>query len=86
MGLRHPRGDRRLANSEIHRMLRNPIYVGDFLWCGKRHRGSHEPLVTRDVFDIVQAELGGKPRPRSGKRHAFMGLLTCARRPRPSPF
>ena len=35
--------------------------------------------MTLEVFDIVQAELGGKPRPRTGVRHPFMGLLTCAR-------
>ncbi len=44
IGLRHHRGDRRMTTSEIHRMLRNPIYTGDFLWLGQRRRGSHEPL------------------------------------------
>jgi hypothetical protein len=31
-------------------MLRNPIYTGDFLWIGKRRKGSHQPLVSHDVF------------------------------------
>jgi len=60
-------------------MLRNPIYIGDFLWLGKVHRGSHTALVSRDVFDQVQRVLGGTTRPRSKRRHAFMGLLTCAK-------
>ncbi len=80
IGLRHWRGDRRMTKSEIHRMLRNPIYTGDFLWLGKRQKGSHEPLIARATFDQVQAALGGKPRPHASQpRHAFMGLLTCAR-------
>ena len=63
-----------MTKSEIHRMLRNPIYTGDFLWLGKRHRGSHEPLVTHETFEQVRAVLGGKPRVRSPRpRHAFNG-------------
>src|SRR5258707_7288680 len=54
IGLRHWRGDRRMTTSEIHRMLQNPIYMGDFLWCGTRRRGSHEALVSADTFNRVQ--------------------------------
>jgi hypothetical protein len=80
MGLRHWRGDRPLSKSGIHRMLGTCIYTGDFRWLGKRHKGSHAPLVTHEMFNRVQAELGGKPRPRCPRpRHAFMRLLTCAR-------
>jgi DNA invertase Pin-like site-specific DNA recombinase len=80
IGLRHSRGDRRMTKSEIHRMLQNPIYTGDFRWLGKIHHGSHEPLITHETFAKVQAVLGGKPRQRLPRlRHAFMGLLTCAR-------
>jgi hypothetical protein len=49
---------------------------------GKRYPGSHEPLITRtrETFDQVQAVLTRKPRARYPKqRHAFMGLLKCAR-------
>jgi site-specific DNA recombinase len=60
-------------------MLQNPIYTGDFLWLGKRQKGSHEALVSHDTFVQVQEVLGGKPRPRNKRRHAFMGLLTCER-------
>jgi len=69
-----------MTKSEIHRMLQNPIYTGDFLWMGKRRRGSHEPLITHETFDGVQTVLRRKPRARYPKqRHAFMGLLACAR-------
>ena len=80
IGLRHSRSDRRMTKSEIHRMLTNPIYTGDFRWLGKIHHGSHEPLISHETFAQVQAVLGGKPRPRLPQsRHAFRGLLRCGR-------
>ncbi len=79
-GLTHPRSGRRMMKAEIHRILQNPIYTGDFRWHGRLFHGSHEPLVARDTFAAVQAVLNRKPRARYPKqRHAFMGLLTCAR-------
>jgi hypothetical protein len=79
IGLRHPRADRRMTKSEIHRMFDRLIYTGDFVWLGKRHKGSHDPLITHDTFERVQAVLRRKPRARYPRqRHPFMGLLTCA--------
>jgi site-specific DNA recombinase len=69
-----------MTKSEIHRMLQRLVYTGEFVWKGTRYAGSHQPLVTRETFDAAQAVLGRKPRARYPKqRHAFMGLLTCAR-------
>jgi DNA invertase Pin-like site-specific DNA recombinase len=80
IGLTHPRGNRRLFKSDVHRILQNPIYYGEFVWLGKRYQGSHEPLITPEIFEQVQAILRRRPRPRNPKqRHAFMGLLTCAK-------
>ena len=69
-----------MMKAEIHRILQNPIYTGDFRWHGRLFHGSHEPLISRDTFATVQAVLNRKPRARHPKqRHAFMGLLSCAR-------
>ncbi len=41
VGLTHNRsrsGPRRMTKSEVHRLLRNPIYVGDFMWNGRLYR------------------------------------------------
>ena len=79
-GITHPRSGRRMMKAEIHRILQNPIYTGDFRWHGRIYHGSHDPLISRDTFAAVQAVLNRKPRARYPKqRHAFMGLLTCAR-------
>ena len=80
IGLTHPRSGRRMMKAEIHRILQNVIYTGDFRWLGKMYRGSHTPLVSRERFQQVQDVLNRKPRARYPKqKHAFMGLLTCAR-------
>jgi len=78
-GLTHPRTGRQLFKSEVHRLLRNPIYYGDFLWDGKNYRGVHEPIITRELFEEAQAVFRARPRTRYPKQqHSFMGLLTCA--------
>jgi site-specific DNA recombinase len=80
MGLTHPRSGRLMFKAEIHRILQNPIYYGEFVWLGKRYQGSHEPIVSRTTFEAVQAILHRNGRGRTWKRlHPFMGLLTCAK-------
>ena len=82
LGLTHWRRDGPMTKSEIHRMFQNPIYTGDFRWLGKLYQGSRAPLITREVFQQVQAVLTGKGKGRRRyvkQRHPFMGLLTCAR-------
>lgn len=79
-GLTHPRAHRRLAKSEIHRILRNPIYAGDFLWKGKRYEGNHQPLISKILFETVQEVFESANRPKYTKhRHAFAGLVACGR-------
>jgi site-specific DNA recombinase len=79
-GLTHPRSGRRMTKSEIHRMLHNPIYTGDFVWNGKLYRGKHEPLISSTLFATVQDVFKQSNRPKYTKRrHAFAGLVSCAR-------
>jgi site-specific DNA recombinase len=80
IGLTHPRSNRRLVKSEVHRILRNPIYAGEFLWKGKRYKGHHEPIISMSLFEQVQEVFEGANRPKYTKRqHAFTGLVTCGR-------
>ena len=53
---------------------------GDFFWKGKHYKGSHDPIVSKELFDRVQSTFATANRPRYTKhRHAFAGLLTCGR-------
>jgi site-specific DNA recombinase len=61
-------------------MLRNPIYMGEFVWDGKTYEGNHEPIVSRELWDKAQAVLDGRSanRNRMPKRDfAFSGLIRC---------
>ena len=38
-------------------ILRNRFYIGEIVYRGEIHRGEHEPIVDRLLFDAVQARL-----------------------------
>ena len=44
----------------LHKIQRKRIYIGDFDYAGVTYRGSHEPLVTREVWERVQMVLDGR--------------------------
>ncbi len=71
-----------VPKATVNRILRNPIYTGDFEWNGVTYSGVHEPLVSRETFRRVQEVLDE----RSSKKHrfvkhdfAFAGLVSCGR-------
>ena len=79
-GLTNRTGGGALARSRIHQVLQNPIYHGEFYWLGQLHRGLHKPIISRDLYDRVQAVFAAANHPRHTKRrHAFAGLVTCGR-------
>jgi hypothetical protein len=50
-------------------MLKNRFYVGEIAYHGESHKGEHEPILDRDLFDTVQARLAeGAAKRRSGDR------------------
>ncbi len=80
-GLRTKRG-KKMARGAIYFLFENPFYYGMFEYpkgSGQWWQGSHDPMITAEEYDRVQALLGkrGKPRP---KNHVFefTGLAHCA--------
>ncbi|OGG51749.1 hypothetical protein A2704_07030 [Candidatus Kaiserbacteria bacterium RIFCSPHIGHO2_01_FULL_54_36b] len=74
-------GLKKLARSGFYRVLYNPFYYGWFEWpqgSGNWHKGKHEPMITREEYDRVQAFLGrgSKPKPET---HTFpyTGMIRC---------
>jgi site-specific DNA recombinase len=52
--------------------------VGEFLWKGRHYPGSHEPLVSRDLWEHTAAVFEAANRPRYGRhRFRYTGLLSC---------
>jgi site-specific DNA recombinase len=68
-----------LSKSHVEKLLKNCFYVGKFHWDGILYPGTHEPLVSRSLFDQVQNVFRGHNQPKYKKReYAFGGLLKCA--------
>ena len=78
-------GGRYLQISHIYRILTEPFYYGWFLvkndQTGERelHKGSHPHMITVEEFDLIQAKLGRKGRPRPQSKHHFLytGKIEC---------
>lgn len=62
-------------------VLHNPIYLGEFDWLGKRYPGKHPALVSREIWDRVQAttsERAVNPVHLLRAKRTFSGLVCCA--------
>jgi len=69
----------RISRAYLETMLKNPFYIGDFVWRGERYKGSHEPLVSKEQFRCVQDVFAGHHKPKYRKHSfAFAGFLRCA--------
>lgn len=65
-----------LARSKI----KNPFYIGLFRWRGQTYPGTHEAIVSQELWDRVQAAFRSHGRSRGKYRvhdFAFGGLITC---------
>lgn len=51
------RSGKPLKVSAFWYMLKNPFYKGLMSWKGRLVQGSHEPLITRELFDAAQVRL-----------------------------
>jgi site-specific DNA recombinase len=69
----------RLARSYFETILKNRFYRGYFVWQGVEYKGTHEPLISANLFDRVQDVFAGRNKPKHRKHaFAFAGLLKCA--------
>ena len=78
MGLVSRKG-KKLSNSNIQKILTNPMYYGAFLSNGELFPGIHEPCVSKKLFDTVQTILTSKtcPKKRGVKLFPLRGLFAC---------
>jgi len=68
-----------IRRNQFHRILQNPIYCGIIRHCGEDHEGKHEPLVSKKLFDDVQAIIGNRSRATGPKRkpYKYRGMFRC---------
>lgn len=70
-----------VPKSKIHGLLKDPFYYGEMRIKGVLYPHKYQHLITRDLFDRVQAVFAGyskKPFRYACKPFAFRGLIRCA--------
>lgn len=71
------RSGKRITLSMVYKVLKNPFYYGEFEYGGTMYSGTHEPLISKQLFDEVQKQLEVAPRNWGEKEFEFVRLLTC---------
>ncbi|MFA7653732.1 MAG: recombinase family protein [Candidatus Magasanikbacteria bacterium] len=70
-----------LRVSNIQYILQRSIYCGVFKYGGEMYEGKHEPIITKKLFDDVQAVMRNKGRPHNKKNHEYIfasNLFNCS--------
>lgn len=78
-GLRSNRGHK-LGISNVASTLKNPFYYGYFRWGSKLYKGTHSPIISKELFDATQRAFRGCNKEKQWVNDfAFTGLLTCGK-------
>jgi len=76
------RGGKKVTLSQIYLMLKNTFYYGEFEYpvgSGDWYKGSHPPLITKEIYDTVQEKLVVPVKSKWGSKvFTYKGLLRCA--------
>ena len=72
------RKDKPLSVSDYQYMLSNPLYYGVFRYKGEMYEGTHEPIITKKLFDKCQEVMlqRGKPKKETNK-FILRGWMRC---------
>jgi DNA invertase Pin-like site-specific DNA recombinase len=74
-------GNKNLTLSNVYVILQNHFYYGVFEYpknSGNWYKGKHEPLITKELFDLVQTQLKGNVlKTRQEKDFAFTRVIKC---------
>lgn len=78
-GLVYRKSKAPVAVSAVHSILRTRLYTGTFEWRGKLYKGTHQPLISPELWHSVQDILDGRRTKRGGleQNFAFSGLIQC---------
>jgi len=75
------KNNKKLSLANLYTILRNTFYYGEFEYPtggGMWYQGKHEPIITKELFDKVQASLQEQYIPKTeSKEFAFTKLITC---------
>ncbi|OAM90026.1 recombinase family protein [Termitidicoccus mucosus] len=77
-------GARRFRTDHLHKIIRNPIYLGRLRFRGEEFAGKYEALVSRDLWDRANAAVAKSLKPdiprwqaRDKHVHLLKGIVFC---------
>ncbi|MFH1601666.1 MAG: recombinase family protein [Candidatus Shapirobacteria bacterium] len=74
------RNGNKIPLSKVYSTLKNPFYYGEFefpVGSGTWYKGKHKPLITKEIFDKVQAILQTVPKGYKNKVFPFKKIFKC---------
>ncbi len=80
LNFRTAAGHKHLSLGNIYALLSNHFYYGVFEYpkkSGNWYTGKHEPLITKELFDLVQAQVKSQIIRSESKEFAFTKMMTC---------
>ena len=80
LNFRTAAGHKNLALGNIYIILQNTFYYGVFEYpkdSGNWYTGKHEPIITKELFDMVQAQVKSQFIRSETKEFAFTKLMEC---------
>jgi site-specific DNA recombinase len=80
LNLKTAGGNKNLTLSNVYMILENHFYYGTFEYpksSGNWYKGKHEPIITKELFDLVQNQTKSQYVRTEGKEFTFTKLMTC---------
>lgn len=80
LNFRTANGKKHLSLGNLYKILDNPFYYGIFEYpkkSGNWYTGKHEPLITKELFDLVQEQIKSNVLRVENKEFAFTKMMTC---------
>jgi DNA invertase Pin-like site-specific DNA recombinase len=80
LNLKTATGNKNLTLSNIYVILQNHFYYGSYEYpkkSGNWYNGKHDPIITKELFDQVQAQMKSQSLRVENKEFAFTKLMTC---------
>ena len=72
------RKNKPLSATQYQTILKNPLYYGMFRYNGEVYEGTHEPIITKKLFEKCQEVMAGRSKPKKAKNDfALRGLMRC---------
>jgi len=80
LNLKTAAGKKHLSLGNIYKVLDNTFYYGTFEYprkSGNWYQGKHEPIITKELFDLVQSQIKSNVLRVENKEFAFTKMMLC---------